>query len=66
VGELLDLAQEEPPLRLKWYHLSQDANGEIVVRCPKMPSDLGAKIGVHVDNQHPEQAFIENTGKIRS
>lgn len=55
VGELLDLAQDEvPPLRLKWCHLSQSERGEIVGRCFKRPSDLEAKIGVHVDNQHPD------------
>lgn len=55
VGELLGLSQDEvPPLRLKWCHVSQDESGEIVGCCSKMPSDLEAKIGVHVDNQHPD------------
>ena len=55
VGNLLGLAQDEvPPLHLKWCHLSQDESGELVGRCSKMPSDLEAKIGVHVDNQHPD------------
>jgi hypothetical protein len=56
VADLLGLALDDvPSLRLKWCHLSQDESGEIVGRCSKMPSDLEAKIGVHVDNQHPDQ-----------
>jgi hypothetical protein len=55
VAELLGLSLDDvPSLRLKWCHLSQDESGEIVGRCSKMPSDLEAKIGVHVDNQHPD------------
>jgi hypothetical protein len=56
VAKLLGLRQDEAPsLRIKWSHLSQRANGELIGRCPKMPSDLEAKIGVHVDNKHPDQ-----------
>jgi hypothetical protein len=56
VAELLGLSQEDvPPLRMKWCHLSQDENGELIGSCPKMPSDLEAKIGVHIDTQHPDQ-----------
>jgi hypothetical protein len=56
VANLLGLAQDEvPPLRLKWCHLSQGTNGEIIGSCPKMPSDLDAKIGVHSDTQNPDQ-----------
>jgi len=55
VAKLLGLAQDEvPPLRIKWCHLSQSANGELIGSCPKMPSDLEAKIGVHVDNKNPD------------
>ncbi|HYQ97861.1 MAG TPA: hypothetical protein VEO92_05785, partial [Candidatus Nitrosocosmicus sp.] len=54
VADLLGLPQDEvPPLRLKWCHLSQSANGELVGCCPKRPSDLEAKIGVHVDHKNP-------------
>lgn len=35
--------------------MSQTATGDLVGRCPKMPSDLDAKVGVHVDNQNPSQ-----------
>jgi hypothetical protein len=56
VAKLLGLSQDEvPPLRIKWCHLSQGENGELIGSCPKMPSDLEAKIGVHMDTQHPEQ-----------
>jgi hypothetical protein len=56
VANLLGLPQDEvPPLRIKWCHLRQDATGELVGSCPKMPSDLEAKIGVHSDTQHPDQ-----------
>jgi hypothetical protein len=56
VAKLLGLPQDEvPPLRIKWCHLRQDATGELVGRCPKMPSDLEAKIGVHIDTKHPDQ-----------
>jgi hypothetical protein len=54
VAQLLGLPQDEvPPLHLKWCHLSQRASGELVGSCPKMPSDLAAKIGVHVDTKNP-------------
>jgi len=56
VADLLGLPQDEvPPLRIKWCHLSQDAEGELIGSCPKMPSDLEAKIGVHIDTKHPDQ-----------
>jgi len=56
VAKLLGLPQDEvPPLRIKWGHLSQSKTGELVGRCPKMPSDLEAKLGVHVDTQHPDK-----------
>jgi hypothetical protein len=56
VANLLGLPQDEvAPLRLKWCHLSQTSTGEIVGSCPKMPSDLDAKIGVHTDTKHPDQ-----------
>jgi hypothetical protein len=54
VAKLLGLAQDEvPTLRITWCHLRQGANGELMGSCPKMPSDLEAKIGVHVDTKNP-------------
>jgi hypothetical protein len=56
VAKLLGLNQDEvPPLRLKWCHLSQGPDGELIGSCPKMPSDLEAKIGVHVDTKTPSK-----------
>lgn len=56
VADLLGLALDDvPSLRLKWCHLSQDESGEIVGRCSKMPSDLEAKIGVHIDTKNPDK-----------
>jgi hypothetical protein len=56
VASLLGLPQDEvPPLRLKWCHLSQASTGALVGSCPKMPSDLEAKIGVHIDTKKPDQ-----------
>lgn len=56
VAKLLGLPQDEvPSLRIKWCHLSQSAHGELIGSCPKMPSDLEAKIGVHVDNKNPDK-----------
>ena len=54
VAKRLGLPQDEvPPLRIKWCHLNQRASGELVGCCPKMPSDLEAKIGVHIDTKNP-------------
>ncbi len=56
VAKLLGLSPEEvPPLHMKWCHLSQGQGGELVGSCPKMPSDLEAKIGVHVDTKNPDK-----------
>ncbi|MDH3600459.1 MAG: hypothetical protein OEU26_12560, partial [Candidatus Tectomicrobia bacterium] len=56
VAQLLGLSQDEvPPLHIKWCHLSQGQGGELVGNCPKMPSDLEAKIGVHVDTKGPSK-----------
>src|SRR5215471_4372019 len=44
------------PLHIKWCHLSQASNGEFVGSCPKMPSDLEAKIGVHIDTKNPDKS----------
>jgi hypothetical protein len=56
VATLLGLPQDQvPPLRLKGCHLRQGANGARVGNCPKRPSALEAKIGVHVDTQNPSK-----------
>jgi hypothetical protein len=54
VATLLGLPQDEvPPLRIKWCRLNEGTNGALVGCCPKMPSDLEAKIGVHIDTKDP-------------
>jgi hypothetical protein len=56
VAKLLGLTLDEAPsLRIKWCHLTQTSTGELMGNCSKMPSDLEAKIGVHVDTKHPDK-----------
>lgn len=56
VAGLLDLPEDDvPPLHIKWCHLSKGTTGELVGSCPKMPSDLEAKVGYHVDTKNPSQ-----------
>ena len=54
--ELLGLPQDQlPPVRLNWSHLSLGPSGELRVSCPKVPSDLEAGVGYHVDTKNPGQ-----------
>jgi hypothetical protein len=56
VATLLGLGQDEvPPFHIRGCHLSQRPHGELVGSCPKRPSDLEAKIGVHVDTKDPSK-----------
>jgi hypothetical protein len=56
VATLLGLGQDEvPPFHIRRCHLSQGPHGELVASCPKRPSDLEAKIGVHVDTKDPSK-----------
>jgi hypothetical protein len=56
VATLLGLPQDAvPPLRLKGCHWRQGSQGELLGRCPKVPSALEAKIGSHVDTKHPSK-----------
>jgi len=56
VAELLGLPDDEvPPVHLTWCHVSRGPQGELLGSCPKMPSDLEAKVGYHVDTKHPSQ-----------
>ena len=56
LAERLGVPQDQlPPVRLKWSHLSLGPSGELQARCPKVPSDLEAGVGYHVDNQNPGQ-----------
>jgi hypothetical protein len=52
----LGLTQDEvPSVRLKGCHLSRGLQGELLGSCPKVPSDLKAKVGHHVDTKNPSQ-----------
>jgi hypothetical protein len=56
VATLLGLPQDEvPPVRLAGCHLSRGPQGELLGNCPKVPSDLEAKVGYHVDNKNPSK-----------
>jgi hypothetical protein len=56
LAELLGVPKDQlPPVRLKWCHLSLSPSGELHASCPKVPSDLDAAVGYHVDNQNPGQ-----------
>jgi hypothetical protein len=54
VATLLGLpADAVPAVRLKWCHLTQGPQGELLGSCPKVPSDLEAKVGYHIDTKDP-------------
>ena len=54
LAALLGVPQDQlPPVRLKWSHLSLSPSGELRASCPKVPSDLDAGVGYHVDTKNP-------------
>jgi hypothetical protein len=56
VAVLLGLpAEHVPPVRLTWCHLQRTPQGELLASCPKVPSDLEAKVGYHVDTKDPSK-----------
>ena len=56
LSELLSLPIDQlPPLRIKWSHLTKGPQGELWGRCPKVPSDLEARVGYHIDNKAPHK-----------
>jgi hypothetical protein len=56
LATLLGVPQDAvPPVHLKGCHLSRGPQGELLGSCPKVPSDLEAKVGYHVDNQNPSK-----------
>jgi hypothetical protein len=61
VASLLGLPEDQvPPVRLTWCHVHKTPQGELLGSCPKVPSDLEAKTGYHVDTKAPsktEQVF---------
>jgi hypothetical protein len=51
---LLGLPEDQvPDLRLKWCRLRRTPQGELLGSCPKVPSDLEAKVGYHIDTKDP-------------
>jgi len=56
VATLLGLPEDQvPPVRLTGCHVSRGPQGELLGSCPKVPSDLEAKVGYHVDNKNPSK-----------
>ena len=56
VATLLGLPEDEvPALRLQGCHLSRGPQGALLGRCPKVPSDLEARVGYHIDTKDPSQ-----------
>jgi hypothetical protein len=56
VATLLGLPEDQvPPLRLTGCHVRQTPQGALSGTCPKVPSDLEAKVGYHVDNKNPSK-----------
>jgi hypothetical protein len=56
VAELLGLPPDQvPPVRLRWCRLQRTPQGELLASCPKVPSDLEAKVGYHVDTKDPSK-----------
>jgi len=54
VATLLGLpADQVPAVRLTGCHLRRGLQGELLGSCPKVPSDLEAKIGYHIDTKDP-------------
>jgi len=56
VAALLGLPEDQvPPVRLNWCHVQTTPQGALLGSCPKVPSDLEAKIGYHIDTKDPSK-----------
>jgi len=56
MAELLGLSADElPAVIIKWRHIQKGPQGELVGRCPKVPTDMEGRAGYHVDNKNPEK-----------
>ena len=54
LSERLSLPLDQlSPVRLQWSHLTKDSQGELWARRPKVPSDLEARVGYHIDTKDP-------------
>ncbi len=51
----LTLVSPAPSVRLTWCHVRQGPQGELRAHCPKVPSDLEAKIGYHIHTKDPSK-----------
>ena len=55
-SDLLSLPPDQlPPLCITWSHLTKDPQGELWGRCPKVPSDVEANVGYHIDTKDPHK-----------
>jgi len=60
VATLLGLPEDQVPgVRLTGCHLSWGPQGELLGSCPKVPSDLEAKVGSHIDTKD-----LSNTERV--
>lgn len=56
IATLLGLPEDEvPAVRLTRCRLSQGPQGALLGRCLKVPSDLEAKVGYHIDTKDPSK-----------
>jgi hypothetical protein len=56
VAKLLGLPEDQvPELRLTWCRLRREPQGELLASCPKVPSDLEARVGYHLDTREPSK-----------
>jgi hypothetical protein len=56
LSELLSLPSDQlPPVRITWSRLTKGPQGELWGCCPKVPSDLEARVGYHIDNKDPQK-----------
>ncbi len=56
VAALLGVPEQDvPTLHVKWSHLEQSPQGELFGSCPKIPSDLEAGVGYHIDTKNPSK-----------
>ena len=56
IAPLLGRSEDEvPAVRLTWCHVKPGPQGELLAPCPKVPSDLAAKIGSPIDTTDPSK-----------
>jgi len=56
VATVLGVPQDQvPPVRLTRCHVDQTPQGALVGSCPKVPADLDARVGYHIDTKDPSK-----------